>query len=124
DLYVFAKAQFNRVLSFSSQADASQNKKIGLALAIIAGDMLSVSYASSSIILTFIGLGFALWSIISLYAMRSDIVLADLFVSASVASANMFRSIVTDLGYNGNAIFLYPKSFEGMNRGYVFISKS
>lgn len=101
----------------------SHRRKIGISLAGAAAILLLISYVSGSLVLAYIGLSIGLWSVISVFAVKNNIMSAELFVSASFASANAIRNIVSSLGYKGRAVFLYPKSFEGIKRGYLYISK-
>ncbi|HZT35890.1 MAG TPA: hypothetical protein VFA15_08215, partial [Nitrososphaera sp.] len=106
-----------------SRKGNQKNLMIGSILAAAGGAILVLSYVLSSLVLTFIGLGLALWSVITFYATPAGIVSEEVFMSVSTSFAESLQNVITNLGYRGKPIYLHPKSLEGLKRGYVFVSK-
>jgi len=83
--------------------------------------LLFFSYMYSTMILTFVGLGLAVWGALIFYASPSRYVPEHLVNSSSLSMIKSLDSIVAGMGYRGRTIFLHPRYLKGLAQGYVFI---
>jgi hypothetical protein len=82
---------------------------------------LIVSYLYSSLILTFIGLGLTLWSVVIFCVLPSKHVPADIFDAMSLHWIKTLDNLLVSLGYKGRPIFHHPKYLGDLAQGYVFV---
>jgi len=75
----------------------------------------------SSSILAFIGLGLTFWGALILYIRPAKYVKASLLDSTVISSLKTVDQMITDLNYNGKAIYLPPKYLKELKGGKVFI---
>lgn len=92
-----------------------------LALGLIAL-ALSIIYASS--ILAFIGLGLTFWGALTLYIASEKYVKQTLLDSTITSSLANLNQILTELKYQGKAIYLPPKYLKDFETSKVYISKN
>jgi hypothetical protein len=81
----------------------------------------SIIYASS--VLAFIGLGLVFWGAITLYITPEKYVKQILLDSTIIPSLTNLNLILTELGYQGKAIYLPPKYLKDFETSKVYISK-
>lgn len=98
---------------------------------LITGTLLLVfSIVVSSTIITFIGLSLTFWGILFLLTMSKKYVASNVFEATNVSSYTTLDRIISDLDYNGNAIFIpslsednyLPEHLSGLKEMILFIS--
>ncbi|MEM2759468.1 MAG: hypothetical protein QXU32_02640 [Nitrososphaerales archaeon] len=93
---------------------------ISIILILIGGVSLAVSYAYSSLILTFIGLGLLLWGIVILYVSRARQVPEEVIDAISFHAIKAFDEVLLKMGLHGKIVFLY-KNLAGVAKGYMLV---
>jgi len=83
--------------------------------------LLSTFYEQA--ILAFIGLGLTFWGALLLYIRSENYVKRNLLNSTTLPTLTNLNQILTELGYQGNAIYLPPKYFKDPETSKIFISK-
>jgi hypothetical protein len=124
--YIQARLRELELENLSLKKRLWQTRYIGtlptsLILLGIGAACLLFSYLWSSSILTFIGLGLALWGILIMYLSPSRHVRAELLDAVSSSMQKSIDALVSNMGYTGKAVFFHPKSLTGLGQGYVFI---
>jgi hypothetical protein len=106
----------------SEDLNLGKLRKPAIIALILAGALLLLSsYIADSIVLMFIGLGLILWGMLLLYVTQSKYVPDEIVTAITFSPVRSVDALVRSYGYNGRAIFLYPKTLKGMDEGYVFI---
>lgn len=96
-------------------------RAIGLMLTSIGGTALLISYFSSSLVLTYIGLGLTLWGAIVFYVVPWRNTPEEI---TQVVTSGMIKTLdvlLVSIGYTGRTIFHYKKDEAGQAQGYMFI---
>ena len=104
--------------------------KIGFTLLIIGTLMFVASFAATSTVLAFIGLGLTFWGALFLFAKPIKFVRSTLLDSTALSSYTTIDRITDDLNYKGKPIYVppYPKEaylpeyLKGLKEMVVFIS--
>ena len=97
--------------------------RLGLAVTSIGAGCLTISYLSSSVILTFIGLGLTLWGLLLFYISQPRSVPRKVF---DVLSFSMLRSIdvIVDELYDGESVVhFYHANRNGLAQGYIYFTR-
>jgi hypothetical protein len=92
-----------------------------LALGLIA---LAFSIIYTSSILAFIGLGLTFWGTVTLYIASEKYVKQTLLNSIIIPSLSNLNQILTELGYQGKAVYLPPKYLKDPETSKVYIPKN
>lgn len=82
----------------------------------------SIIYTSS--ILAFIGLGLTFWGTITLYIASEKYVKQTLLDTTIIPSLSNLNQILTELGYQGKAVYLPPKYLKDPETSKVYIPKN
>ena len=96
-------------------------RSIAIILICVGGVSLMTSYLYSSLILTFIGLGLALWGAVIFYVVPSRYVPEQMIYAIALHMTKTLDSILVGLGYKGEAIFYQRQYQDGLSQGYMFI---
>jgi len=96
-------------------------KAIGLILTSTGGMALIISYFSSSLVLTYIGLGLTLWGAIVFYVVPWRNTPEEITQVVTVGLIKTLDVLLVSIGYTGRTIFHYKKNEEGQAQGYMFI---
>ena len=96
--------------------------RLGLAVTSIGAGCLTISYLSSSVILTFIGLGLTLWGLLLFYISQPKSIPRKVF---DVLSFSMLRSIdaIVDESYHGESVVhFYDANRNSLAKGYIYFA--
>jgi hypothetical protein len=97
-------------------------RKSGLAFLFIGIVSLVSSIVFASYIVAFLGLGLTFWGALFLFVRPVTYVKSSLLDSAVLSSLRTLDRVLTELNYQGNAVYLPPKSLEGTKEGILFIA--
>lgn len=97
------------------------SKTVAYALLLSGTIALATSIVYSSSILAFTGLGLTFWGAILLYIKPTKYVKASLLDSTALSSLRTIDQIITDLNYNGKAVYLPPSYLKKTKGATVFI---
>jgi hypothetical protein len=105
------------------------SSKIGFTLLIIGALVFVASFAATSTVLAFIGLGFTFWGALFLFAKPIKFVRSTLLDSTALSSYTTIDRILDDLNYKGKPTYIppYPKEaylpeyLKGLKQMVVFI---
>ncbi len=93
------------------------------ALISIGSTSLIISIIYDSSIFAFIGLGLVFWGGILIYVQPEEYTKKVLLDATIFSSLENLNQIITELGYKGNAIYLPPKYFRGVETNKLYIPK-
>lgn len=96
-------------------------KAIGIVLTSAGGAALVISYLSSSLVLTYIGLGLTLWGAIVFYVVPWRNTPEEITRVVTPRLIKTLDVLLVSIGYRGRAIFHYKQDEEGHAQGYMFI---
>jgi hypothetical protein len=96
-------------------------KAIGIILTSTGGAALVISYFSSSLVLTYIGLGLTLWGGIVFYVVPWRNTPEEITQVVTSGLIKTLDVLLVSIGYTGRTIFYYKKDEAGQAQGYMFI---
>ena len=96
-------------------------KAIGIMLTSTGAAALVISYFSSSLVLTYIGLGLTLWGAIVFYVVPWRDTPEEITQVVASGLITTVDALLVSIGYRGRTIFHYKKDEEGQAQGYMFI---
>jgi hypothetical protein len=96
-------------------------RKYVLALLVFGVIALISAIAFTSYILALVGLGLTFWGILFLFIRPVSYVKSSLVDSSIVPSLTILDRMLAQLNYQGDAVYLPPKSLEGTKEGVIFI---
>jgi hypothetical protein len=94
--------------------------RLGLAVTSVGAGCLIISYISSSLILTFIGLGLTLWGLLLLYISQPRSIPRKVFDVLSFSMLRSMDAIVDEFYKEDNIIHFYCANGDGFAQGYVY----
>jgi len=99
-------------------------KLVGWLLLALGLTALTVSVIYESTILAFIGLGLTFWGALSLYISPEKYVKQTLLDSTTIPSLTNLNQILSELKYQGKAIYLPPKYLKDFETTKIYITKN
>ncbi len=96
--------------------------RLGLGVTSIGAVCLTLSYLSSSTILTFIGLGLTLWGLLLIYVTQPSSIPRKVFDVLSFSMLKSIDAIVNEL-YDGDSVLhFYHTDRNGLAQGYIYFT--
>ena len=96
--------------------------RLGLGVTSIGAVCLTISYLSSSVILTFIGLGLTLWGLLLLYISQPSSIPRKVFNALSFSTLKSIDAIVDELYQGDSVVHFYHANRNGLAQGYIYFS--
>jgi hypothetical protein len=96
--------------------------RLGLAVTSIGAGCLTISYLSSSVILTFIGLGLTLWGLLLFYISPPRSIPRKVFDVLSLSMLRSIDAIVDELYHGDSVLHFYHANRNGLAQGYIYFS--
>jgi hypothetical protein len=97
--------------------------RLGLAVTSIGAVCLTISYFSSSMILTFIGLGLTLWGLLLFYISQPRSIPRKVFDVLSFSMLRSIDAIVDELYHGQSVVHFYHANRNGLAQGYIYFSR-
>lgn len=94
--------------------------RLGLAVTSVGAGCLIVSYLSSSLILTFIGLGLTLWGLLLFYISQARSIPRKVFDVLSFSMLRSMDAIVGEFYHGDSVIHFYHANGDGFAQGHVY----
>ncbi len=94
---------------------------LGLAVTSIGAVCLIISYLSSSMILTFIGLGLTLWGLLLFYISQPRSIPRKVFDVLSLSTLRSIDAIVNELYHGESVVHFYPTKRKGLSQGCIYL---
>jgi hypothetical protein len=96
--------------------------RLGLAVTSIGAGCLTISYLSSSVILTFIGLGLTLWGLLLFYISQPRSIPRKVFDVLSFSMLRSIDAIVGELYHGESVVHFYDANRNGLAQGYIYFA--
>jgi hypothetical protein len=96
--------------------------RLGLGVTSIGAACLIISYLSSSMILTFIGLGLTLWGLLLLYISQPSSIPRKVFDALSFSMLKSIDGIVDELYHGDSVVHSYHANRSGLAQGYIYFT--
>jgi hypothetical protein len=96
--------------------------RLGLAVTSIGAGCLTISYLSSSVILTFIGLGLTLWGLLLFYISQPRSIPRKVFDVLSFSMLRSIDAIVDELYHGESVVHFYDADRNGLAKGYIYFA--
>jgi hypothetical protein len=96
--------------------------RLGLIVTTIGAGCLTISYLSSSLILTFIGLGLTLWGLLLFYILPSRSIPRKVFDVLTFSMLRSIDAIVDELYHGQSVVHFYHANRNGLAQGYIYFS--
>ncbi|MDQ3808364.1 MAG: hypothetical protein M3298_09390 [Thermoproteota archaeon] len=96
--------------------------RLGLGVTSIGAVCLTISYLSSSVILTFIGLGLTLWGLLLLYISQPSSIPRKVFDALSFSMLKSINAIVDELYHGDTVVHFYRANRNGLAQGYIYFT--
>jgi hypothetical protein len=96
--------------------------RLGLGVTSIGAGCLVISYLSSSVILTFIGLGLTLWGLLLLYISQPRSIPRKVFDVVSFSMLKSIDTIVDGLYHGDSVVHFYHANRNGLAQGYIYFT--
>jgi hypothetical protein len=96
--------------------------RLGLAVTSIGAGCLTISYLSSSVILTFIGLGLTLWGLLLFYMLQPRSIPRKVFDVLSFSMLRSIDAIVGELYHGESVVHFYDANRNGLAQGYIYFA--
>jgi hypothetical protein len=93
--------------------------RLGLAVTSVGAGCLIVSYLSSSVILTFIGLGLTLWGLLLFYISQTRSIPRKVFDVLSLSMLSSINAIVDEFYHGESVIHFYHTNNDGFTQSYI-----
>ena len=97
--------------------------RLGLGVTIIGAVCLTISYLSSSTILTFIGLGLTLWGLLLLYISQPRSIPRKVFDVLSFSMLRSIDAIADELFQAETVVHFYHANRNGLAQGYIYFAR-
>jgi hypothetical protein len=97
--------------------------RLGLGVTSIGAVSLTISYLSSSTILTFIGLGLTLWGLLLLYISQPRSIPRKVFDVLSFSMLRSIDAIVDELYHGESVVHFYHENGNGLAQGYIYFTR-
>ncbi len=98
--------------------------RLGLAVTSVGAGCLIVSYLSSSLILTFIGLGLTLWGLLLFYISPTRSIPRKVFDALSFSTLKSIDAIVDQLYHGESVLHFYHANRNGLAQGYIYFART
>jgi hypothetical protein len=96
--------------------------RLGLGVTSIGAGCLVISYLSSSVILTFIGLGLTLWGLLLFYISQPRSIPRKVFDVLSFSMLRSIDAIVGELYHGESVVHFYDANRNGLAQGYIYFA--
>ncbi len=96
--------------------------RLGLAVTSVGAGCLIISYISSSLILTFIGLGLTLWGLLLFYISQPRSIPRKVFDVLSLSTLRSIDAIVSEVYHGESVIHFYHANSKGLAQGYIYFA--
>jgi hypothetical protein len=96
--------------------------RLGIAVTSIGAGCLTISYLSSSVILTFIGLGLTLWGLLLFYISQPRSITRKVFDALSFSMMRSIDAIVEELYHGDGVVHFYHANSNGLPQGYIYFN--
>jgi hypothetical protein len=96
--------------------------RLGLAVTSVGAGCLTISYLSSSVILTFIGLGLTLWGLLLFYISQPRSIPRKVFDVLSFSMLRSIDAIVGELYHGESVVHFYDANRNGLAQGYIYFA--
>ena len=96
--------------------------RLGLGVTSIGAACLTISYLSSSTILTFIGLGLTLWGLLLIYVTQPTGIPRRVFDVLSFSMIKSIDAIIDELYHGDSVVHFYRANRNGLAQGYIYFT--
>ena len=122
-----ARAKLQKLMLNNSKQNkklwkASRQQIFQLVVMFIGAGCLTISYLSSSMILTFIGLGLTLWGLLLFYISPPRSIPRKVFDVLSFSMLRSIDAIVDELYQGQSVVHFYHANRKGLAQGYIYFA--